>query len=190
MYLLQHIPVRPEDHHLQVIAIGGRYFQEKTLTFGCSSSPSLYDAPAEVVLALACISSRTPRHYCLRQLDDAMIIADLPQVKAWYRAYEDVCAYIEVRLAGVENPAKACAPASCGQLLGINVNLDNWTWNLDQVDENTQNAPQNFGPICLPNQKFRIFQKKFLSGCPLSMVKYKGSVLLKRRKSGPVYHHL
>ena len=79
MYLLQHIPVRPEDHHLQVIAIGGRYFQEKTLTFGCSSSPSLYDAPAEVVLALACISSRTPRHYCLRQLDDAMIIADLPR---------------------------------------------------------------------------------------------------------------
>mgnify|MGYP001198164154 CR=1 FL=1 len=136
LYLLQHIPVRPEDHHLQVIAIGGRYFQEKTLTFGCSSSPSLYDAPAEVVLALACISSRTPRHYCLRQLDDAMIIADLPQVKAWYRAYEDVCAYIEVRLAGVENPAKACAPASCGQLLGINVNLDNWTWNLDQNKAN------------------------------------------------------
>ena len=134
--MLQHIPVRPEDHALQVISIGGKFFQERTLTFGCSSSPSLYDVPAEVILVLACISSGTPRHYCLRQLDDAMIIADLPQVEAWYKAYEDVCSFVNVRLAGVECPAKACAPTQSGQLLGINVDLSLWTWTLDETKAN------------------------------------------------------
>ena len=119
-----------------MISIGGKYFQERTLTFGCSSSPSLYDNPAEIILVLACISSTTPRHYCMRQLDDAMIIASLIRVKSWYEAYEMVCKIIGVRLAGVECPAKACAPSSSGQLLGINVDLSLWTWTLDEVKAN------------------------------------------------------
>ena len=128
--------MRPEDHALQVIGIGGMYFQERTLTFGCSSSPSLYDVPAEIVLALACLSSGIPRHYCIRQLDDAIIIADKASVNTWYYAYEDVCGFINVRLAGTQNLAKACPPATAGQLLGIEVDLMSWTWSLSAAKAN------------------------------------------------------
>ena len=134
--MLQHIPVRPEDHALQVIGIGGMFFQERTLTFGCSSSPSLYDVPAEIVLKLACLSSGVPRHYCIRQLDDAIIIADERSVNDWYKAYEDVCDFINVKLAGTQNPAKACSPATSGQLLGIEVDLASWTWSLSATKAN------------------------------------------------------
>ena len=34
---------------------------------------------------------------------------------------------------------------------------------------NSQNAPQNFSPICLPKPKSFEFLKKALSGCPLSV---------------------
>jgi len=35
----KHLHIRPEDLCLQVISFGGKYFVEKALTFGCSSSP-------------------------------------------------------------------------------------------------------------------------------------------------------
>ena len=128
----KHVPIRSEDHHLQIIAIGGRYFLDKTATFGCSSSPSLYDNPAEIVLTLACLQAKVPRHYCLRQLDDAMCIGSDKVVETWYRNYADVCGEVGAKLAGVQNPAKACEPSQQGQLLGLNLDLVSWTWSIDK----------------------------------------------------------
>ena len=129
----KHVPIRSEDHHLQVISIGGRYFLDRTVTFGCSSSPSLYDTPAEIVLVLSCLQAKVPRHYCLKQLDDAMCMGSEEVVRSWYKNYGQVCEQIGAKLAGVQNPAKACEPSQQGQLLGLNLDLVKWTWSIDKA---------------------------------------------------------
>ena len=132
----KHFKVSGEDTHLQVISFGGRYFQEQTLTFGCSSSPSLFDQPAEVILKISCIRSGVPRRYCIRQLDDAICLGSEQDVKTWYTFYDDTCRRTGVQLAGNADPAKACAPSQQGQLLGLNMDLVAWSWGIDENKAN------------------------------------------------------
>ena len=57
----------------------------------------------------------------MRQLDDAICLSSEENVNSWYKGYDDVADFVGVKLAGTQNPAKACGPCQKGQLLGIEV---------------------------------------------------------------------
>ena len=68
----KHIAVRSEDHKLQVIEFGGRYFGEVMLTFGCSSSAGIYDDAAKLVKEMAEKDSGMDNRMTNQVLDDAV----------------------------------------------------------------------------------------------------------------------
>ena len=108
-----------------------RYFLERCLTFGSSSSPGLFDRFAELILLLSLWTLGMDRALACRQLDDAVMIASGDQVRAWYEAYTSLCAHLGVRLAPEEDD-KAFSCASEGTILGVYFNLDLWTWSISQ----------------------------------------------------------
>ena len=77
-----------------------------------------------------------PRSHCLRQLDDAICLSSEENVNRWYKGYDGVADNVGVRLAGTQNPAKACGPCQKGQLLGIEVDLVNFLWSIDDKKAN------------------------------------------------------
>ena len=133
----RHINVRWQDVFLQVIQFGGRFFVERALTFGASSSPSIYDRMAEMVLMLVAAASEVPRHCLLRQLDDNMAVGSLPMVARWYDTYHNIAKEIGVRTAPEDVPDKCFGPAPSGILLGIEYDLPSWRWRMpaDKADK-------------------------------------------------------
>ena len=89
-----------------------------------------------MILKLACLASKVPRSHCMRQLDDAICLSSEENVNSWYKGYDGVADYVGVRLAGTKNPAKACGPCQKGQLLGIEVNLVDFLWSIDEKKAN------------------------------------------------------
>ena len=49
----KHLGIHPRDFAMQFLAWGGRLFSELRLTFGCSSSPGLFDVASDVIKELA-----------------------------------------------------------------------------------------------------------------------------------------
>ena len=49
--------MRKEDHQLQVVFFGGRYFIEGMLSFGGMNSPAIYNLPASYLILLAHVDS-------------------------------------------------------------------------------------------------------------------------------------
>ena len=129
----KHVHVRGEDVHLQVVYIGGRYFVERGLTFGASSSPCLYDQPAEICLELSCIRSGVSRDKVAKQLDDCICISSEEDVMAWYLSYRKTCTELGVSLASEEDRDKSFPPSDSGVLLGIFFDFVSWTWSVPKV---------------------------------------------------------
>ena len=117
---------------LQTIQFGGRYFCERALTFGASSSPSIYDRMSELVMQIVASLSDVSRSCLLRQLDDNMAAGSLPMVARWYDTYQSVAQEIGVRLAPTDVPDKCFEPSSSGVLLGIEYDLRSWHWRMPQ----------------------------------------------------------
>ena len=46
----KHVPVRKEDWAMQVLKFGGRFFVEKALSFGGSSSPTIFRTVASFLI--------------------------------------------------------------------------------------------------------------------------------------------
>ena len=107
-----------------------RYFCDKNLSFGGSTSPPLYDDPAELVAQLAHWESQVERRKSLRQLDDLVGTGTWKEVMALYQATRDVCSFIGVRLASEDEPDKAFGPSKQGTVLGIFYDLSSWEWKL------------------------------------------------------------
>ena len=59
---------------LQVVEWGGKYFIDRSLTFGCSSSPGLYDCVSRVVKEIAIKDSGTKRKDTYQCLDDCGLV--------------------------------------------------------------------------------------------------------------------
>ena len=110
--------------------VGGRYFAERALTFGCSSSPGIFCCTAELVLELACLVAGFCRGDCAKQLDDAMALGDRMSVQHWYDTYKSVAGRVGVSLADGSDPEKAFGASKSGTLLGIFYDLHKFTWQL------------------------------------------------------------
>ena len=128
----KHIHVRPEDLCLQFLQLGGRYFLERALVFGCTSSPGIYDRQAKVIIILAILLAGVPEKNKLQCLDDVVYIATKlsGHCEAFYRAYRDICSRVGVSLASELDPDKAFAPCSSGTVLGIEYDIPNWKWRI------------------------------------------------------------
>ena len=127
----KHFPVHLDDVGLQVMKFGGRYFLDRGLSFGGTTSPSLYDDPAELILDLACHMVGQQRWEAAeRMLDDVLPIGQKEKVMELYRTYRELCEHIGVRLASEAEPDKAFAPTKKGVMLGILYDIDAFSWSI------------------------------------------------------------
>ena len=128
----KHISVNPDDHALQLVFFGGRYFVERCLTFGGATSPTLYNLVAKLLIEFAEIASgMDSRHNC-QQLDDNCTAGAAGSLKMWeyLRCYRSLAAELGVRLAPEDDPSKAFPPSSSGEILGLLYDGSSWKWQM------------------------------------------------------------
>ena len=78
----------PEDQRLQTIHWSGMYFVELYLTFGCKSSPGIYDRISDIVLRLTCLLAELKRRLMVKQLNNAVHFGPQRQVEKFYKMYK------------------------------------------------------------------------------------------------------
>ena len=106
--------VRAVDVPLQCVSFLGRIFCEVSLTFGASSSPSIFHRISEIILVIAVVLAVIKKSHTLKQLDDVIGFGSYQTVRRFHRTYDEVCANIGVRLAPDSDPSKRF---SCTQVL-------------------------------------------------------------------------
>ena len=126
----KHVPIALEDAGLQWIRWGGRMFLDLSLVFGASSSPSLYDSVAKVILDLSRIKAGTLPNRSRNQLDDSFTVDHLENAWRWFEAYETVSETVGVKLADKSKRDKVCPPSQLITLLGIEYDLLKWSWRM------------------------------------------------------------
>ena len=122
----KHIHVAERNIALQCVEWGGKYFIDRSLTFGCSSSPGLYDCVARVVKEIALKDSGTNRRDSYQCLDDCGLVGSERDAKAFFSSYATVGPRVGVRLA--EGADKSFGARRQGEILGINYDIDRWSW--------------------------------------------------------------
>ena len=131
----KHVSVRCEDHRLQVIEFGGRFFVERCLTFGGANSPTIYHLPASLLKSMAELKSGLDPRLNIMQLDDNCSCDKKGSgtLRCYREEYRSVASWIGIRLASKDNPSKAI-PQSCrGEILGLLYNTELWTWNMTEA---------------------------------------------------------
>ena len=107
----------------------GKIFCEGSLTFGASSSPSIFDRLSEIQRVLACIKSSMRRARTLKQLDDVCGFSRQQSVvDCFYNAYADVAEEVGIKLADVSDPDKCFSPRQAGTILGLEYDSTTWSW--------------------------------------------------------------
>ena len=127
----KHVHVCPSDLSLQAISMGGKIFIERGLTFGCSSSPHLYDIYATLLKHLSILQSGANGDNLAKQLDDLIMVDTKDEVCRWRQTYRDLATRVGVKLAP-EMDDKAISCAQEGTLLGVHFDLPNWRWSLSE----------------------------------------------------------
>ena len=115
---------------LQVVEWGGKYFVDRSLTFGCSSSPGLYDCVSRVVKEIAIKDSGTARRDTYQCLDDCGLVGSERDARVFHKCYSEVGPRVGVRLA--EGADKSFAATTHGEILGIIYNAETWTWSFSE----------------------------------------------------------
>ena len=130
----KHISVAHEDRHLQVFQFCGRLFIESQLTFGARSSPDRFDVVSDVPLEIALWKSGIWKENIIKQLDDVCCFGrkGTGAVHMFYENYKETCKEVGVVLASEEDPEKAFGPSTRGVILGIEFNLDMFTWSMSK----------------------------------------------------------
>ena len=126
----KHLEVRQEDRQLQVLSVGGRLFIEEKITFGCVSSPGLFERPSWFLLKAAIVLAGANKDNACKQVDDALVFGRLgdPTCQKVYDYYRQLAPEMGVKLAPESDPTKAFPPATSGVCLGVELDLVKWTW--------------------------------------------------------------
>ena len=96
----KYIIVRTEDLRLQCVGYLRKIFCEGSLTFGASSSPSIFDRLSEIQRVLECLRSSMHRDRTLKQLDDVCGFSLKESVvDNFYMAYAEIAEKVGIRLA-------------------------------------------------------------------------------------------
>ena len=123
----KHIHIRQEDLKLQIIKFGGRYFVDRSLAFGCKSSPGIFDLVSDVVRDLAAYEAGLPTRRTFKCLDDCGTINTKEMCQKFYDAYRRIAAEVGVRLAPESDPEKAFSCCNKGVILGLEYDTLKWT---------------------------------------------------------------
>ena len=109
---------------------GGKYFVDRSLTFGCSSSPGLYDCVSRVVKEIAIKDSGARRKDTYQCLDDCGLVGSERDAGAFHASYSVIGPRVGVRLA--EGADKSFASTNHGEILGIIYNARTWSWTFSE----------------------------------------------------------
>ena len=122
--------MRKEDRHLQVLHIGGRFFVEEKVTFGCVSSPGHFEKPSWFLLKAAIVKAGAERRNAVKQVDDACVFSEVGDeaCSEVYRQYRMMAPRMGVKLAPESDPEKAFPPSTAGVCLGVMLDLAKWQW--------------------------------------------------------------
>ena len=133
---MQHLGVRTQDLVLNCFMWGGKVFVELMCTFGCTSSPYHFNVVSDVVKEIACKNTGMHERDVNKCLDDAIPIhrRGTGMVRRYEEEYRRLCGVIGVRLASPEDgPGKTFSVCQKGEVLGIDYDLTNWTWNIPEA---------------------------------------------------------
>ena len=120
-----HLPLQEHDMPLHVMNMGGRFFVNKTLSFGSKSSPGLYDRCSFCLVDMSILQSATKWRHTTKCVDDTCSFGFETHVMDFYNTYTSNCRRCGVRLAPEEDD-KAFACSTEGTVLGFHLNLSSW----------------------------------------------------------------
>ena len=128
----KHQAVRLEDRKLQCIEFCGRIFVETQATFGCCSSPGIFDMKSYLLVEIAARRAGTDREAIEKQLDDVAVLGvkGTGTCGRFYEEYRRACQAVGVQLAPEDDPEKAFGPSEAGIILGIQYDFKSWTWQI------------------------------------------------------------
>ena len=117
----KNIPVREQDHKLQIFSFGGKFFGEVRLTFGCTSSAGHFDDTAKLIKRLAEKASGINPNMVNQVLDNVVACGAKGDgsVGKFYKVYREICKEVGVSLADEADPDKAFNVSKQGKVLGI-----------------------------------------------------------------------
>ena len=126
----KHVPVRREDWGMQVLKYGGKYFVEKALTFGGSNSPSIYRLMASFLKESVEMETGMDPQLNTMVLDDLCSVGreDDEVLYNYFYKYRDWAERLGIELAGLDDPGKAFAPCTRGEILGLYYDTERWVW--------------------------------------------------------------
>lgn len=126
----KHCVIRPADRCLQVLKFGDRYIIEERITFGSSSSPGLFERPSWFLLKASVQKAGANLSNCTKQIDDAIVFGryDDSSCQRVYNEYRKLATRMGARLASEEKREKAFPPSTTGIALGVELDLEAWTW--------------------------------------------------------------
>ena len=135
----KHISMKHEDRALQAYNFGGRYFIEKALTFGSTSSADRFDTLSDIVYEIALTRSAMWKDDSAKVLDDVVAFGskDSGMVAQFHSNYRELCEQVDIKLAGEDDIDKAFPPSSSGLVLGIFYDLIHWTWRIPSEKADT-----------------------------------------------------
>ena len=123
-----------EDIKLQCLEWGGRIFIELRCTFGCVSSPGVFDVVSDVVKEISLLNAKTNPQNALKCLDDVANIdtKGTGRVGRFSKEYERLCSSIGIKLAveEVNDKEKCFSVGTVGTVLGVTYDLDRWCWKI------------------------------------------------------------
>ena len=126
----KHVPVRREDWGMQVLKYGGKFFVEKALTFGGSNSPSIYRLMASFLKESVEMETGMDPQLNTMVLDDLCSVGreDDEVLYNYFYKYRDWAERLGIELAGLDDPGKAFAPCTKGEILGLYYDTERWVW--------------------------------------------------------------
>ena len=109
-------------------------FIELRCTFGCVSSPGVFDTVSDVVKEIAIKNSNVNDENVLKCLDDVVDIdtKGTGRVENFSKEYDRLCESVGIKLAvEEENEKEKCfSVGTVGTVLGVTYNLDSWSWKI------------------------------------------------------------
>ena len=136
----KNIPVMSKDLRLQGFSWLNKYFVELSLVFGSVNSVEAFDNLGELVLNLACLSSKFPKNLTHRTLDDVPVVSpkDSGLTNKFSSVYKQLCKDLNIELApDCPQRVKAFTCQTNGTVLGFKFNSNplSWAFPEDKTDD-------------------------------------------------------
>ena len=113
---------------MQVLKYGGKYFVEKALSFGGSNSPSFYRLMASFLKESVEIETGMDPQLDTMILDNPCSVGREGDevLYSYFYKYRDWVERLGIELARLDDPGKAFAPCTQGEILGLYYDTERW----------------------------------------------------------------